>query len=99
VTDKNVVSGNCFSPKPIECAGDKCIYYDEGLNLERAKETAKKGDVVLVYVNTESSEGSDRKTLNLDDDTNDLIAALAAVNKNIIVIVTCPEAVLTPWRD
>lgn len=93
------MSGNCLNPKQIECAGGKCIFYDEGVNLEKAKSVAKKGDVVIVYVNAEANEGNDRRDLNLDDNANELIAAAASVNKNVIVVMTCPGHIATPWRD
>ena len=46
-----------------------------------------------------SGEGHDRSNLSLDKNQDNLIEAISKVNKNVIVVVTCPGALLTPWRD
>lgn len=69
-TNPNVVSGNCLSNQPIECKDGRCVYYDEGTNLDKAREVAKKGDVAIVFVGTTSSEGGDRRSLTLDDNAD-----------------------------
>ena len=60
---------------------------------------AKTMDVAVVFVATTSSEGSDRKSLNLDDNGNELVSAVAAANPNTVVVAATPGALLTPWRD
>lgn len=50
----------------LECYNGKCVYYNEGSDIEKAKEAAKKAEVAIVFVSTNSGEGSDRKSLSLD---------------------------------
>jgi hypothetical protein len=38
--------------------------------VEKAKEAAKKGDVVVIFASTNSGEGRDRGNLNLDENYN-----------------------------
>lgn len=63
---------------------------------------AGKADLVLVYTSTEGAydgEGSDRTTLALGPGQDEMIAALAAVSKNVAVVIACPDAVEMPWID
>lgn len=55
--------------------------------------------MAIVFVSTTASEGLDRSNLSLDDNYDELLAAVSSVNKNVVVVVTCPGAILTPWRD
>ena len=66
-----------------------------------AVETAKKADVVIAWVSTMASEreGHDRPSMDLPEDQNDLIGALAAVNKNVIVVLNNGTPVTMPWLD
>ena len=73
--------------------------FDRGSDTAAAAALARASDVAVVFVATTSSEGSDRKSLNLDDNGNALVAAVAAVNHNTVVVAATPGALLTPWRD
>ncbi|SDA91655.1 beta-glucosidase family protein [Mesorhizobium qingshengii] len=59
-------------------------------------------DVVLFFGNTEvgyDGEGSDRMHLGLNDDQDELIAALSRRNRKFVVILATPDAVVMPWID
>jgi beta-glucosidase len=65
----------------------------------RAAETA---DIALVVVGTNSrveTEGEDRKSLALPGRQDDLVRAVAAVNRRTVVVVNSGSPVLLPWRD
>ena len=47
----------------------------------------------------DSSEGSDRRTLAFSDADNAMVSAVAKAQKNTIVVMVNPGAVLTPWTD
>ncbi|KAK1833612.1 glycosyl hydrolase family 3 N terminal domain-containing protein [Podospora conica] len=61
----------------------------------------------IVFVNADSGEGfieldgnfGDRKNLTLWDSGDTLIAAVASVNPNTIVVIHSPGPVLLPWHD
>eukprot|EP00494_Astrolonche_serrata_P005170 UN05186 len=61
---------------------------------------AKTADVVIYFVGTDSTEGEDRTTLDLPKKDTDLISSIGkTVNKNIIVVITNPGAVLLPFES
>ncbi|EDQ89527.1 uncharacterized protein MONBRDRAFT_32335 [Monosiga brevicollis MX1] len=101
-------SGQVYPPYVITPLGlngpfcndqQQCIYYSDGSNLTEAAELAAKADVALVAVATTSSEGSDRADLSLGNGQDELVTMVAAHQSNTIVHITCPGAVLTPWRE
>ncbi len=70
--------------------------------LQKAVETAKKADVVLVFgglnkKENQDSEGADRKGLSLSYGQDELINAISKVNKNVAVIILSGNAVAMPW--
>ncbi|MFN4111587.1 MAG: glycoside hydrolase family 3 C-terminal domain-containing protein, partial [Ignavibacteria bacterium] len=69
----------------------------------KAINTAKNSDVALVFAGTNytyESEGFDRKNLYLPENQDELIKAIADVNKNTIVILTTGSPVLmNQWID
>ena len=56
-------------------------------------------DVIIIVVATNSGEGNDRISLELDPGYNDLILALYQSNPHTIVAVNTPGSVLLPWSD
>jgi beta-glucosidase len=67
-----------------------------------AVKAAKKADVAIVVVGMDStweSEGFDRKNIELPPGQNELISAVAKVNKQTIVVVNAGAPVAMPWRD
>lgn len=104
VQDSQAVSGIARSSRPpavpaCSADGSHCVYYDDGHNITSAMETAARADVAIVFAYTTSSEGGDRKDLNLNDNANDLISNVSAAAKRTVVVMVSPGAVLTPWRD
>lgn len=71
------------------------IYEEED---EKATEAADRADVVIVVAGAVATEGADRNNLNLDQDVNRLISAVAPIKPTIVLMET-PGAVLTPWRN
>lgn len=68
--------------------------------IEEACAAAREADKVVVFVNSEDGydgEGSDRRTLGLQQGHDALIHALAAVNESVIVVLANPDAVVMPW--
>jgi len=62
---------------------------------------ARKADVVLVCVTTMGGEreGYDRPSMDLPEDQNGLIRAVADVNKNVIVVLNNGTPVTMPWLE
>ncbi|WP_158784475.1 glycoside hydrolase family 3 C-terminal domain-containing protein [Pantoea sp. BAV 3049] len=70
--------------------------------IAEACAAARQADRVVVFVNSEDGydgEGSDRRTLGLQQGHDELIRALAAVNDKVIVVLANPDAVVMPWLD
>ncbi len=71
--------------------------------LDEAVAAAKDADVALVFVGYGSkleTEGKDRPSMDLPDGQDELIRAVAAVNRKTIVIFNCGASVtLTKWID
>ena len=94
---KSYTSGSCRSdPTPT----DAHIVYDDGSDSTRAAKLAASADIdlVLVFLGTSSSEGSDRSSLSFSADQEKLVAAVAAAaGKKTAVVMFTPGAILTPW--
>jgi len=81
------------------CAGNKCVVFNDGSDTKAAAAIAAQADVAIVFVATTSSEGSDRETLDLDGNANDLIPAVGAAQARSVVAMVHPGPVNTPWRN
>lgn len=69
---------------------------------QQAVETAKGADVVLICAGLDEiseSEGLDRTHMRMPQAQNELIEAVAAVNPNVIVVLSAGSAVEMPWYD
>ena len=97
VATSGIIRSSPPPPTP-DCAGGKCVYYADGSDVAAAAKIAAKNDVAIIFVSTDSGEGSDRSTLSLGDTANKLVAAVAAGAKKTVVMMVHPGAVLTPWR-
>jgi len=73
------------------------VTYANGSNLVEAQINAKSADVAIVFVATDSSEGTDRTTLELGGNQDQLIQGISSVQPNTIVVIHTPGAVLMPW--
>ena len=68
--------------------------------IERAKEAAKKAEVVLIFAGLDEiseSEGLDRTHMNMPQAQNMLIDEISTVNPNVIVVLSTGSAVEMPW--
>lgn len=74
------------------------VKYDAGTDIESATTLAKQSDVVIVFASQWTAEGWDT-TMQLDGNQNNLIAALAKANPNIVVVLETGGAVLMPWLN
>jgi beta-glucosidase len=68
---------------------------------QQAADTARKADIAIVMVGSESEgEGSDRNSLDLPDQQDELIKAVAAANKHTVVVLNNGGPVLVKsWID
>jgi beta-glucosidase len=74
---------------------------DDGL-IEEAVRAAAAADVAVVVVGSPDgaeSEGYDRETMALPGRQDDLVRAVAAANRNTVVVVNSGMPVLMPWAD
>ena len=72
--------------------------------IAEAVDKAKTADYVIIFgglnkSNYQDSEGHDRKSMELPYGQDDLIKALAAVNKNTVYVNISGNAVCMPWRN
>lgn len=67
--------------------------------LAEAVSAAAQADAAIVFAGHIVGEGMDRRTLSLPDGQDALIAALAAVNPNTVVVLTTGGPVTMPWLD
>ena len=68
--------------------------------LLKAVELAKKADIVLLYIGLDEiseSEGLDRAHMKLPQSQVDLIEAVAAVNPNVVAVMSAGSVVEMPW--
>jgi beta-glucosidase len=73
------------------------IAYDPGLNARDAARHAREADVAVVFVNRLELEGFDSADLSLPLGQDELIAAVAAANRNTIVVLQTGNPVSMPW--
>ncbi|WP_436776383.1 beta-glucosidase family protein [Yinghuangia sp. YIM S09857] len=75
---------------------------DEEAEMAAAVADAAAADVAVVVVGTTEdieSEGFDRTGLALPGRSDELVARVAAANRNTVVVVNAGSPVLMPWRD
>ncbi len=70
---------------------------DVSRQVDAAVAAARKAQVTIVFAGDFSTEGADRADLTLSGSSNALIAAIASVNPNTIVVLNTGGAVLMPW--
>lgn len=68
--------------------------------IETVLRAAADSDIVVAFTENEKSrngEGNDRDTLNLVRGHDDLISALAAAGRRVVVVLSMPDTVEMPW--
>ncbi|MGE5136237.1 MAG: beta-glucosidase family protein [Gemmatimonadota bacterium] len=65
--------------------------------VSQAVQAAKNADAAVVFVNDVTGEGSDRSSLAIPGDQDQLISAVAAANPHTVVVLNTGGAVLMPW--
>ena len=69
--------------------------------VKEAVELADRAEVVLLYLGLDEqreSEGRDRQDMRLSDNQLDLLKAVSAVNRNVVVILSAGAAVEMSWE-
>lgn len=87
---------------PIAAARLGCLPPQPAHALEQAVALAATSDVALVFVGLSAeweSEGFDRPDLELVGEQRALIEAVAAVNKNTVVVLNTGSPIAMPWLD
>jgi beta-glucosidase len=82
--------------------GEETVVEDPQAEIDAAVEAAKSAEVAIVVVGTSAaieSEGFDRRDLDLPGLQNQLVEAVAAVNRRTVVVVNSGSPVLMPWLD
>ena len=75
---------------------------DEDRLIAEAVDAARNAEVAVVVVSTTDlteSEGFDRRDLRLPGRQDELVAAVAAINPNTVVVVNTGSPVEMPWAD
>lgn len=68
----------------------------------KACELAMRAETVLLFLGLDEggeAEGIDRSDMRLPENQLELLTALAAVSRNIVVVLSCGGAVEMPWQD
>src|SRR6185437_7785373 len=73
------------------------VTYDPGVDVASATSAAKAAQVAIVFVHQHLSEGYDAPSLQLPDDQNALVAAVAAANPRTVVVLETGGPVVMPW--
>lgn len=82
-------------------------YGDEELvpnkkRIKQAVKAAKGKDIVFIFAGLPASiesEGFDRDNIDMPQSHIKLIEAVAAVNPNVVVVLSCGSAIAMPWLD
>jgi beta-glucosidase len=72
---------------------------DEQDPVDLAVELARRSDVAIVIATDDSTEGTDRDSLELPGRQNELISAVASVNDRTVVVLRTGGPVLMPWIE
>jgi beta-glucosidase len=92
-----------FPTSPLKAIRAKApgakVGYDPGTDLNSAAASAKNADIAIVFVSRWESEGRDSDSLSLPDNQDDLVAKVAAANRNTIVVLETGNPVAMPWVD
>ena len=68
-------------------------------DIAEARGLARRADVIVINVALAATEGFDRDNISLGDGQNRLVAEVASVSENVVVVVRAPGAVQMPWAS
>jgi beta-glucosidase len=88
----------------FESAGDSSVEFgwrtpNEQDPVDLAVELARRSDVAIVIATDDSTEGTDRDSLELPGRQNELISAVAGANDRTVVVLRTGGPVLMPWIE
>jgi beta-glucosidase len=75
------------------------VSYNDGADPTAAAAAARAADVAVLMVGDAEAEGTDRTTLSLPGNQDQLVAAVAAANPRTVVVLKSGGAVLMPWLN
>jgi beta-glucosidase len=75
------------------------IVFDDGTDVTRTVELARKADIVVVFATKWAQEGRDNADLSLPYGQDDLISAVGGANRKTIVVLETGNPVKMPWLD
>ncbi|MEY8420811.1 glycoside hydrolase family 3 C-terminal domain-containing protein [Oscillospiraceae bacterium 44-5] len=85
----------------LDVAGFEPGYFRNGKSTpamqSAAAQLARKAEVVLLYLSLDEAEGIDRDHMRLSQGQLELIDAVAAVNSNVVAVMSAGSAVEMPW--
>lgn len=73
------------------------VQYNEGADVPSAAALAAKSQIAIVFVTQWMSEGMDRPTIELPDNQDALVEAVAKANPHTIVVIESGGPVAMPW--
>jgi len=73
------------------------VSYSDGSSIPAAAAAAAKAQQAVVFVNDVENEGTDRSSLELPGQQDQLIEAVAAANPRTVVVLNTGAPVLMPW--
>jgi beta-glucosidase len=73
------------------------IQFNDGTDVQSAAALAAKSEIAVVFVTQWMSEGMDRPTLELPDDQDALVEAVAKANPHTVVVIESGGPVAMPW--
>jgi beta-glucosidase len=88
---------NALNAITARAGSSATVTYAAGSSLSNAAATAKAAQVALVFVSDSESEGGDRSNLDLPNNQDALVNAVAAANPNTVVVLQTGAPVLMPW--
>ncbi len=80
-------------------APNASITFEDGRYVEATARHAAKADMVILFATQWTTESADVPDLNLPDNQDALIAAVAAANPHTVVVLETGGPVLMPWAD
>lgn len=97
---------DCLKESGLDVVGHAQGYLRSGKQdqalQQAAVQLASTADVVLLYLGLPEifeSEGMDRSHMHLPENQNQLVQAVAAVNSNVVVVLSGGSPVELPWLD